>query len=128
MEFISNYYVEFIVEDQNKLASMERFITDFQQEKNVQNEATTDDIKWLSYFDQGIEFSWLLDILYNGEYELVSVKTINETIGRLEYKPWAWPYGGPEALQWLVQMFGFQIVKAVENDMELKIQQNLSNH
>jgi hypothetical protein len=111
--------------DLNKLTQMKHFATDFQHEKNVRNEAITDDVKWLSYFDQEIEISelsWLLDVLYNGEYEFIAVRAINDKVARFEYKPWAWPYGGPEALQWLVQMFGFQIVKVVENGLELEIQ------
>ncbi|WP_028777259.1 hypothetical protein [Shimazuella kribbensis] len=45
-------FIEFRVNNLKKLGQLNRFIADFQSEKNKRNEKMTEDANWLSYFDE----------------------------------------------------------------------------
>jgi hypothetical protein len=47
----------------------------------------------------------------NQDYELVSCRHVTDTLARLEYHPFGFPYGGPESLIDLVLSFGFKVTQ-----------------
>lgn len=126
--FIFPCYIEFSYQHKNQVKQLERFILDFQKAKECQEPEITEDKKWLNYFDQsslekffhwgdweeGLEkwdFESWLDAIYNGEYQLQGCRIISDTIARLEYAAWAWPYGGADSLRHLIQLFQLTITK-----------------
>lgn len=56
-------------------------------------------------------FTFLLESIAKGEYELSSCKIVRENVGRLEFMTWSWPYKGAGSLKALVESFGFEIIK-----------------
>jgi hypothetical protein len=59
-------------------------------------------------------FGSMLDAFQNGEYELVACTLVSNGVGRLEFEPLAWPYGGTGCIQALVEAFGCRVVKDSE--------------
>lgn len=53
-------------------------------------------------------FGSMLDAICDGEYELISCSREGSS-GRLEFEPYAGPYGGTGALQALIVAFGFRV-------------------
>lgn len=72
----------------------------------------------ITYFDQVSKSCWdLASVIYgfiDGDYELISCKAVSPGIGRLEFNPLGFPYGGMACMRVLVQMFGGSVV--AEND------------
>jgi len=56
------------------------------------------------------EFDSLIDAFANGEYELVGVRRSGEH-GRIEFCPYAFPYGGTGCMQALAEAFGFEVLE-----------------
>jgi hypothetical protein len=56
------------------------------------------------------DFESMIDAFANGEYDFVSCETISEGKGRIEFNPWAWPYGGSGAFKALIEYQGFKIL------------------
>ncbi len=58
-------------------------------------------------------FESLLDaILVHGDYDLLSVRALNEAEAILEFDPHGYPYGGTAALRALVRAFGHRVIGA----------------
>ncbi|WP_052807192.1 hypothetical protein [Risungbinella massiliensis] len=126
--FIFPCYIEFSYQYQNQVEQLEKFVLDFQKEKDKQEPEMMEDKKWLGYFNQSSleeffywgdwaensnqwDFESWLDAIYNGEYQLQGCMIISDTTARLKYAAWAWPYGGADCLRHLVQLFGLTIIK-----------------
>jgi hypothetical protein len=58
----------------------------------------------------GWDFESMFDAFKNGEYELIACRMISLDKARLEFDPWAYPYGGIGCMQALIQSFGFLIL------------------
>lgn len=75
---------------------------------------------WLStpvpirFNDQSLQTPWdfdsMIDAIQNGEYSLVGIREITEGQARLEFDPEAYPFGGTESLQALIEAFGHEII------------------
>jgi hypothetical protein len=69
------------------------------------------------FYDPSLKRPWhfgsMLQMLHDGEFELVSWQQ-RGNMGRLEFKPLAWPYGGTGALEALIEAFGFRVIRVTE--------------
>ncbi len=54
------------------------------------------------------EFESLIDTIFQGEYELISISKLEDK-GKLKYNPWAGPFGGTESLVELIESFGNEV-------------------
>jgi hypothetical protein len=53
----------------------------------------------------------LIDAFRNGEYDLLGCRRVDDRAARLEFEPWAWPYGGAGCMRALVEAFGHRVTK-----------------
>jgi hypothetical protein len=60
------------------------------------------------------DFGSMIDALRNGEYDLLGCRIVAERVGRLEFGPHAWPYGGTGCLRALVEAFGHRVIRVRE--------------
>lgn len=126
-------FVEFTVDDQSRFESLCRVFNALKHDKQKQlasedesekERAFRGDNEWLEFFDTEARsyFRWsplesdhawsLPDMIFafqNGEYELVACRMITSRQARLEFFPFAFPYGGTECMKVLIEAFGFQI-------------------
>lgn len=56
-------------------------------------------------------FKAMIEHIENNEYDLVSCKITGPGVGRLEFYSYAYPYGGTEAMQALIECFGFAVTE-----------------
>jgi hypothetical protein len=83
-------------------------------------EAVIRDAAWVDLLDDaanekltganGWRLEDLLECVLRGEYLLVGV-TFDGREGRLVYDPWAYPFGGTDALIALVEVFGLEVTR-----------------
>lgn len=59
-------------------------------------------------------FGSMLDAFWEGEYTLVACQRLAENLGRLEFIPYAGPYGGTDCMKALVEAFGFRVIREVK--------------
>ena len=57
------------------------------------------------------DFSSMMESFKDGEYELLSCEMISEETARMNYDPFAFPYGGTGCMQALIESFGFEVEK-----------------
>lgn len=55
-------------------------------------------------------FGSMVEAILDGEYDLVSVRPLDEAHSLLEFAPHAYPFGGTASLRMLARAFGFDIV------------------
>jgi hypothetical protein len=67
-------------------------------------------------FIPGWDFGSWIDAVRDGEYILKSCEQINRNTGRLVFEPFAWPFGGTDALHMLLKAFGCIIIADSEGD------------
>jgi hypothetical protein len=130
-----NCFIEFEVSDKQRFQDLVRAFNALKTDKDSRNFRDPED--WLEFFDDHAlsHFLWpeelndglsdeeltaiyeekwpfesMLLVIKDCEYALVSCKLISETRARLEYAPWAFPYGEIDSLIPLVECFGFDIV------------------
>ncbi|MEH7459022.1 hypothetical protein CON65_11245 [Bacillus pseudomycoides] len=56
------------------------------------------------------DFESMIDTFACGEYELVFCEKVSNNIGRIEFYPNAWPYGGSDVFRALIEYSGFKII------------------
>ncbi|MEH7459026.1 hypothetical protein V7183_17950, partial [Bacillus sp. JJ1127] len=56
------------------------------------------------------DFESMIDAFACGEYELISCEKASNNIGRIEFHPYAWPYGGSDVFRALIAYSGFKII------------------
>ena len=65
--------------------------------------------------DPSLERPWhfgsMIDAIREGEYELVRCSQVSDSVGRLEFRPRADPFGGEDALHTLIESFGFRVLR-----------------
>ena len=54
-------------------------------------------------------FGSMIDAFRNGDYELLRCERVSESVGRLSFDPYGWPYGGTGCMRALVESFGHRI-------------------
>jgi len=119
------FYIAFIG-SADRFAALSRFFDRLVATKSAISETPTSDgvqtlvsdSAWIDLLDnQAIEIltregAWaledILDCVLQGEYALVGV-TFDGRSGRLIYEPWAYPFGGTDALKALVETFGLEV-------------------
>jgi hypothetical protein len=119
------FYIAFIG-SADRFAALSRFFDRLVATKSAISETPTpdgvqtlvSDSAWIDSLDnQAIERltregAWaledILDCVLQGEYTLVGV-TFDGRTGRLIYEPWAYPFGGTDALKALVETFGLEV-------------------
>jgi len=119
------FYIAFIG-TADRFAALSRFFDRLVSAKSAISETATPDgvqalvrdSAWIDSLDsQAIEKltregAWaledILDCVLEGEYTLVAV-TFDGRSGRLIYEPWAYPFGGTDALKALVETFGLEV-------------------
>ena len=110
----------------DRFAALSRFFDRLVATKSALSEAVTpdgiqalvQDSAWIDSLDnQAIEKltcegAWaledILDCVLQGEYTLVAV-TFDGGSGQLIYEPWAYPFGGTDALKALVKTFDLEV-------------------
>lgn len=55
-------------------------------------------------------FDSMLEAIQNGEYELVEIRQIDNDQACLDFDPQAYPFGGAESLQALIESFGHKVI------------------
>jgi hypothetical protein len=53
----------------------------------------------------------LIEAFENGEYHLLACTRLSPEHGRLEYDPFAGPFGGTECMHALIEAFGFRVTR-----------------
>ena len=119
------FYIAFIG-SADRFAALSRFFDRLVATKSAISETPTpdgvqtlvSDSAWIDSLDnQAIERltregAWaledILDCVLQGEYTLVGV-TFDGRSGRLIYEPWAYPFGGTDALKAPVETFGLEV-------------------
>jgi hypothetical protein len=70
------------------------------------------------FTDPSLQTPWLfgsmLDAFHDGEYELIGCSRLPDNRGRLEFIPYAGPYGGTDCMKALIEAFGFKVVGEFE--------------
>ncbi|MDM5155410.1 hypothetical protein QUF88_16840 [Bacillus sp. DX1.1] len=56
------------------------------------------------------DFESMIDAFACGEYELISCEKASNNIGRIEFYPYAWPYGGSDVFKALIEYSEFKII------------------
>lgn len=56
------------------------------------------------------DFESMIEAFSNGEYEFMSCEKITDQAARMEYAPFAWPYGGSDAFRALIEYCGFKVI------------------
>jgi hypothetical protein len=63
--------------------------------------------------DPSLETPWrfeaMIDAFKNGDYELLSCRRVSERLGRIEFEPFGWPYGGTGCMRALIEAFGHRV-------------------
>lgn len=59
-------------------------------------------------------FDAMISAFADGEYELINCRSDDGTIGLLEFKSMAYPYGGTGCMQALIECFGFSVVEVFD--------------
>lgn len=57
------------------------------------------------------DFSSMIAAFKDGEYELLSCEMISENKARINFDPWAHPYGGTGCMKALVESLGFEVIE-----------------
>lgn len=57
------------------------------------------------------DFESMIDAFANGEYKLISCEKISSGKGRMEFYPYAWPYGGNDVFRALIEYCGCKIIE-----------------
>lgn len=58
----------------------------------------------------GWDFGSMIDAIYHGDYEFISVKLIENNQALLEIEPRGWPYGGLDSLRALIRCYDHEIL------------------
>jgi hypothetical protein len=122
-----------MVDNQSRFEALSRVFNALKQEKQKQlaseenrekEKGFRSDNQWLDFFDEEARshFRWptiqssnvwslpsLTSAFKDGEYELVACRMVSPKLARLEFDPFAFPYGGTECMKMLIEAFGFQI-------------------
>ncbi len=65
--------------------------------------------------DPNLKMKWnfgsMLACFKDGNYDLLSCEMISEEIARINYHPFAFPYGGTGCMQALIESFGFEVIE-----------------
>jgi len=56
------------------------------------------------------DFLSMIDAFKNGEYALVSCRMVDHAQARLEFYPYAYPYGGTGCMKMLIKAFGLRVI------------------
>ncbi|GIN86247.1 hypothetical protein J6TS2_26330 [Heyndrickxia sporothermodurans] len=56
------------------------------------------------------DFESMIDAFANGEYELIFCEKISFNKGRIEFYPYAWPYGGNDVFRALIEYSSCEII------------------
>ena len=56
------------------------------------------------------DFDSMIEAIQNGEYDLIGIRQTANGQAQLEFQPLAYPFGGTESLQALIESFGHKIV------------------
>ena len=59
-------------------------------------------------------FGSMIDAFRNGEYELLACQKMSDSVGRLEFLPHSYPYGGTDCMVALVESFGCRVLHIEE--------------
>ena len=59
-------------------------------------------------------FESLIEAFRNGDYCLEECRRITDRVGRLEFEPRAWPYGGTGCMRGLIEAFGGRVLSEVD--------------
>jgi hypothetical protein len=59
-------------------------------------------------------FGSMTDAFRNGVYDLLDCRKVADGVGRLEFDPHAWPYGGTACMRALVEAFGHRVIRGEE--------------
>ncbi|PEI96410.1 hypothetical protein CN679_01350 [Bacillus pseudomycoides] len=57
------------------------------------------------------DFESMIDTFASGEYELVSCEKATNNVGKIEFYPYGWPYGGSDVFRALIEYSGFKIIE-----------------
>jgi hypothetical protein len=61
------------------------------------------------------DFGSMIDAFKNGDYELLGCRRVSERVGRIEFEPFGWPYGGAGCMRALIEAFGYRVISEPEN-------------
>jgi hypothetical protein len=62
-----------------------------------------------SLVDLPWDFGSMIEAFQNGDYEILPCRTVSPGIGRLEFEPYGWPYGGTDCMRALIVAFGHRV-------------------
>lgn len=57
----------------------------------------------------------MIESFKDGEYELLSCEMISDETARINYNPFAFPYGGTDCMKALIEAFGFEVTGISED-------------
>jgi hypothetical protein len=66
------------------------------------------------FTDPSLDTPWGFDSLIgafeDGDYELLACRQVTDKLGRLEFDPYGWPFGGTGCMRALIEAFGGRVV------------------
>jgi hypothetical protein len=66
------------------------------------------------YSDPSLQAPWhfgsMIEAFRNGDYALVACTKLSDMIGRLEFRPFGWPYGGTDCMKALIEAFDLEVI------------------
>ena len=62
-----------------------------------------------SFHPPAWDFGSMIDAFRNGDYDLLGCQRPSPWVGRLEFEPFGWPYGGSGCMRALVEAFGHRV-------------------
>ena len=127
-----NFYIEFYVNDAERLGALQVFFDKLKSDKGNENREPDSDEVYVSYFElldedakkwfdspeneDGWDFESMLSCLFIGEYSFTEIVRKSEKEAVLYYDPWAGPFGGTESIKVLIEAFGHIIMYDSWND------------
>lgn len=56
------------------------------------------------------DFGSMIDAFRNGDYDLLGCRRQSPHVGRLEFEPHGWPYGGTGCMRAVIEAFGHRVI------------------
>jgi hypothetical protein len=122
---LSTFYVQFEILDPMRLERLEALVDALAKAKGLaQVQMDARDFEHLvdgearRWFGRPVEeggypFDSLVLNVGDAEYHILGVRRLTKRVGRLEFDPWAGPYGGAETFRALITAFGQRVTEEV---------------
>jgi hypothetical protein len=120
---VEPFFIEFEVTDPERFDRLVRLFDALAHDKAAGALRSDDD--WLALCDERAlerfqpsnpdpeawDLGSLIEAFSNGEYRLIACRMVSERLARLEYDPYAGPFGGTECMKVLIRAFDGRVTR-----------------